>query len=122
MAKKFGKFLLVTAAVASAAAVAHYYLQKKDNGGMEPEDDDYDDFSEDPETSSLSRDYVPLAHESKDKSDPAAGQSESKGDGFTPLKETAEKAAEKAEGTIENVEEFFDEEDESEGEPAITDK
>jgi len=124
MAKKFGKFLLVTAAVASVAAAAHYYLQKKDAEHTEPEDDDYDDFSEDPEeNTSSSHDYVPLTPGAKTvKEDTAEKQDQAKSDSFTPLKDTAENAAEKSGNTIENVEEFFDEEDEAGEEPAIGDK
>ncbi|MCM1191567.1 MAG: hypothetical protein NC123_09130 [Butyrivibrio sp.] len=126
MAKKFGKFLLFTAAVGTAAAAVHYYLQKKGVGHAESEDEDYDDFSGD------SPNYVSLTPDAKDE---AAGAADAKGeaagaaeeqdapakDGFTPLKESVENAAEKADDTIENVEEFFDEEDASDEEPAISD-
>ena len=116
MAKKFGKFLLFTAAVGTAAAAIHYYLQKKDADNTEPEDDDYDDLSED------SHGYVPLTSDTgSDNAESADEQPESKKEGFTPLKDAVEKAAEKTEDTIENVEEFFDEEDGSDEEPAISD-
>jgi len=46
MAKKFGKFLFVTAAVAAAAGAYYYYFQEKErlNKFMEDEDVDFDDF------------------------------------------------------------------------------
>lgn len=116
MAKKFGKFLLFTAAIGTAAAAVHYYLQKKGAENTEPEDEDYDDFSED------SPNYVPLTHDAKAEGPESADEQESQNDnGFTPLKDSVENAAEKTEGTIENVEEFFDEEDGTDEEPAISD-
>ncbi len=110
MAKKFGKILLFTAAVGTAAAAAYYYLRKKDAAGSAPDDDDYDDFSEDlDEDTGLPHGYVPLT--------PAAanGEEPEGAEGFTPLKETVAQAAEETETT---VEEFFDEEDPAEEEPA----
>lgn len=116
MAKKFGKFLLFTAAVGTAAAAVHYYLQKKSTEHTESEDEDYDDFSED------SPNYVPLTPDSSsEKKESADEQPEPKKDGFTPLKDAVENAAAKTDDTIENVEEFFDEEDGSDEEPAISD-
>ncbi|MCM1056557.1 MAG: hypothetical protein NC517_02985 [Firmicutes bacterium] len=118
MAKKFGKFLLFTAAVGTAAAAVHYYLQKKGAEHTESEDEDYDDFSGD------SPNYVPLTPDAKAATAEDAKETpdaEKKKDGFTPLKESVENAADKAEDAIENVEEFFDEEDGSDEEPAISD-
>lgn len=118
MAKKFGKFLLFTAAVGTAAAAIHYYLQKKNAEPTESEDEDYDDFSEE------SHGYVSLTPDSQseyaktESADPAAA---SQKDSFTPLKDAVENAAAKTDAAIENVEEFFDEEDSSEEEPAISD-
>lgn len=126
MAKKFGKFLLFTAAVGTAAAAVHYYLQKKNAETTESEDEDYDDFSEE------SHNYVSLtpdagsakaetAKEDTKKEETAKEETTAEKDGFTPLKETVENTAGKADDAIENVEEFFDEEDSSEEEPAISD-
>lgn len=116
MAKKFGKFLLFTAAIGTAAAAVHYYLQKKSAEHTESEDEDYDDFSVD------SPNYVPLTPDTKDeKAEAADEQTAPEKDGFTPLKESVKNAAEKADDAIENVEEFFDEEDGSDEEPAIND-
>ena len=49
MAKKFGKFLFVTAAVAAAAGAYYYYFQEKErlNKFMEEDDEDFDDFHTD---------------------------------------------------------------------------
>lgn len=103
MAKKFGKFLLLTAAVGSAAAAVYYYMQKKDSVTDIPEDEDYDDFSDDlNEDSDSSRNYVSLNPEGR--SDKPAGEASEKKDTFTPLAEQVKK-------TEETVEEFFDEED-----------
>ncbi len=116
MAKKFGKFLLFTAAVGTAAAAIHYYLQKKNAETAESEDEDYDDFSEE------SHNYVSLTPDAgTEKTDSAEDEAASQKDGFTPLKDAVENAAEKTDGAIENVEEFFDEEDSTEEEPAISD-
>lgn len=106
MAKKFGKFLLVTTALASAAAAAYYYLQKKDGSDASPEDDDYDDFSEDlEEEAEAPHSYVPLNSETAAESSPAEEETD-----FTPLAETVSQAQERTEET---VEEFFDEEEET---------
>lgn len=116
MAKKFGKFLLVTAAVCTAAAAIHHYMQKKDSASAESEDEDYDDFSGD------SPNYVPLTPDAgTDQKESAGEEDTSKAEGFTPLKETVENVAEKSDGAVENVEEFFDEEDGTDEEPAIKD-
>lgn len=116
MAKKFGKFLLFTAAIGTAAAAVHYYLQKKNAEHTESEDEDYDDFSEE------SPNYVPLTPEPKTgTAESAEEQASSDQGGFTPLKDAVENAAEKTDDAIENVEEFFDEEDSSDEEPAISD-
>lgn len=113
MAKKFGKFLLLTAAVGSAAAAVYYYMQKKDSVIDIPEDDDYDDFSEDlSENSDSSRNYVALNPEGKTET-PAEEGSEKK-DTFTPLTEQIKK-------TEETIEEFFDEDDPAEDNALVGD-
>lgn len=115
MAKKFGKFLLLTTAVGTVAAAAYYYLQKKDSVIDIPDDEDYDDFSEDPdENTDSSRNYVSLNTEAK--TDASEGGDEEKKDTFTPLSEQVKKAGEKVEET---VEEFFDEEDPAEDDAPV---
>lgn len=115
MAKKFGKFLLFTAAVGTAAAAVHYYLQKKKAENTESEDEDYDDFSDE------SKNYVPLTPETKTDENSSEEKTEPADEGFTPLKDTVEDASEKADDAAHDVEEFFDEEDDSDEEPAIND-
>lgn len=96
MAKKFGKFLLLTTAVAAAAAGAYMYMQnKKSNMDDEADDfDDFDDFSEDLDSDtsdskdSSARNYVPLNHDI-----------------------TAESIENVSTDSVEKVEEFFDDED-----------
>lgn len=112
MAKKFGKILLFTAAIGTAAAAAYYYLRKKDAAGSAPDDDDYDDFSEDPdEETGLPHGYVPLTPGTK------KAEEADKTEDFTPLSETVAQTAEEET----TVEEFFDEEDPAEEEPALSD-
>ena len=127
MAKKFGKFLLFTAAVGTAAAAAYYYMQQKDSQLKESSDadDDYDDFHEDLEESNeFSRNYVPLntavqtpetsAPEKADTTDADADASD-----FTPLSDQAADLSKEEDETVEDVEEFFDEEDAEDEEPPV---
>ena len=124
MAKKFGKFLLLTAAVGSAAAAAYYYMQKKDSVIDVPEDDDYDDFSEDLDTDAeSSRNYVSLNADAKPEGEEPLGSENPTEEkvaeetfSFTPLSEQAKKAEEKVEET---VEEFFDEDDLTENDAPV---
>ncbi len=125
MAKKFGKFLLITAAVGSAAAAAYYFIHKKDVADIVDEDDDYDDFSEDlDDDAESSRNYVPLTPDAA----PADAGKDEKKDPFVPLDKVAQSAetaapeskGEKAQSKA-DVEEFFDEEDAAGEEPPIID-
>lgn len=130
MAKKFGKFLLFTAAVGTAAAAAYYYMQQKDSQLKESSeaDDDYDDFHEDLEESNeFSRNYVPLnttvqapdasVPEKTDTTDTDTAASD-----FTPLSDQAPDLSGEEDETVENVEEFFDEEDAEDTEPPISEE
>ena len=112
MAKKFGKFLLFTAAVGTAAAAAYYYMQQKNSLLMESTDadDDYDDFHEDLDKSTeFSRNYVET-------------EASSSSSDFTPLSgQAADLSGEEGE-TVEDVEEFFDEEDAEDEEPPVTEE
>lgn len=130
MAKKFGKFLLFTAAVGTAAAAAYYYMQQKDSQLKESSDadDDYDDFHEDlDESTEFSRNYVPLnttaqasAVKEDTTADPAPASEEASD--FSPLSDqTATLSGEEGE-TIEDVEEFFDEEDAEDEEPPVSEE
>lgn len=121
MAKKFGKFLLFTAAVGGAAAAVYYYLRKKDTDSDILDDEDYDDFSEDlDEDAEPTTNYVPLTPETKDSSPDTSEE-----DSFVPLEQVAQNADksgkdEDGKSDVE-VEEFFDEEDETEEEPSLSD-
>ena len=121
MAKKFGKFLLFTAAVGGAAAAVYYYMRKKDTDSDILDDEDYDDFSEDlDEDAETTTNYVPLTPETKDTSSDTSGE-----DSFIPLNQVAQ-SADKT-GTDEDgkseveVEEFFDEDDETEEDSPLSD-
>ena len=107
MAKKFGKILLATAAIGTAVAAAYYYMQKKEGVSIIPEDEDFEDLDDDlDDDCEPCRNYVPLTP------DPAVSETQTEEDSnFTPLSEQVENVAETAEEAIEDVEEFFDEED-----------
>ena len=119
MAKKFGKFLLITAAVGGAAAAVYYFIRKKDADSDILDDEDYDDFSEDlDEDAETTTNYVPLTPEDTSSESPAE-------DSFVPLDQVAP-SADKAETDEDGksdveVEEFFDEDDETEEEPPLSD-
>lgn len=104
--KKFGKFLLFTAGVTAACAGVYYYLQNKEKFSSNysgDEDDDYDDFSEDLDDTDSNRSYVPLNHDG-DKEDGS----------FKKLSSLVSDAAESVKEKVgEKVEEFFDEDDET---------
>ncbi len=120
MAKKFGKFLMVTAALGAVAAGAYYYLRGKDKlvDDEFDDDDDFDNFDEDLDEEDSSkqtdanRNYVDLdlekskAEEFKEGLDAAKVEAADKVVGAA--KETAAKVENK-------VEEFFDDEDDNDG-------
>lgn len=109
MAKKFGKFLLITAAAAAACAGAYYYFQNKQKFSADydgDEDDDYDNFSDDLDDTESTRSYVALNNhedETAQKDDTAKEEVP-----FEKLSSLVSDTAEKAE---EKIEEFFDEDD-----------
>lgn len=118
MAKKFGKFLMVTAALGAVAAGAYYYLQKKDGFADEnfDDDDDFDNFDDDLEEDTAkdaSRNYVDLnldkAEEFKEGIDAAKADTADKIVGAA--EETAGKVKEETDKAKVKVEEFFDDED-----------
>lgn len=119
MAKKFGKFLMVTAALGAVAAGVYYCLQNKDNFVDDnfDDDDDFDNFDDDLDDDEAAKDadrnYVDLdlekAEEFKEGLNAAKAEVTDKIVGETreaadKIKETADKAAVK-------VEEFFDDDD-----------
>jgi len=88
MAKKLGKFLILTAAVSTAAAAAIYYMRKKASDAEDTEEmDAFEDSAEDGEDPEI-RSYVPLYREGCEEDS-------------TP--------SEAAEEVIEKTEEFFGE-------------
>lgn len=119
MAKKFGKFLMVTAALGAVAAGAYYYLQGKDNFVDDnfDDDDDFDNFDDDLDDEEAAQDadrnYVDLdlekADEFKEGLDAAKAEATDKIVGA--VKETVDKVKESADKAEVKVEEFFDDED-----------
>jgi hypothetical protein len=127
MANKFGKFLLLTAAAGAAAAGAYYYLKKKENAfsAEYDADEDFDDFSDDDLDAEPSRNYVPLNFDCG-----CADEVERtcEGSAQCTCDENAECCCdESAKCTCEEpfaadeIEDFFDEEDPADQEPAIRD-
>ncbi|MDE6846883.1 MAG: hypothetical protein K2J99_14135 [Lachnospiraceae bacterium] len=119
MAKKFGKFIMVTAALGAVAAGAYYYLQGKDNFVDDnfDDDDDFDNFDDDLDDEEAAQDadrnYVDLdlekADEFKEGLDAAKAEATDKIVGA--VEETVEKVKESADKAEVKVEEFFDDED-----------
>ena len=119
MAKKFGKFLMVTAAIGAVAAGAYYYLQGKDRFVDDDfdDDDDFDNFDDDLEDDESEkesdRNYVDLdldkAEEFKEGLEAAKAEATDKIVGAA--NETAEKVKEAADKAEVKVEEFFDDDD-----------
>ena len=126
MAKKFGKFLMVTAALGAVAAGAYYYLHGKDRFADDDfdDDDDFDNFEEDLEDDEAAKDsdrnYVDLdlekAEEFKEGLKAAKAEAEDKIVGAA--EDAAEKLKEAADKVEVNVEEFFDDDDSDESKDA----
>ena len=118
MAKKFGKFLMVTAALGAVAAGAYYYLQGKDRSVDDDfDDDDFDNFDDDLEEDEAAKDadrnYVDLDLEKAEdfKEGLEAAKAEATDKVVGAAKETAEKVKEAADKAEVKVEEFFDDDD-----------
>ena len=114
MAKKLGKFLMVTAALGAVTAGAYYYLKSKDALVDDDfdDDDDFDNFDEDLDEDGAAkeadRNYVDLDLQKADdfKEGISADQADAAEKVVGGVKEAAQKVEEK-------VEEFFDDDDES---------
>lgn len=119
MAKKFGKFLMVTAALGAVAAGVYYYLHGKDNFVDDnfDDDDDFDNFNDDLDDEGTAQDadrnYVDLDLEKADefKEGLNAAKAEATDRIVGAAQETAEKVKEAADKAEVKVEEFFDDED-----------
>ena len=119
MAKKFGKFLMVTAALGAVAAGVYYYLQGKDRFVDDDfdDDDDFDNFDDDLEDDEAAKDsdrnYVDLdlekAEEFKEGLNAVKAEATDKVVGVA--EDAAEKLKEAADKIEVNVEEFFDDDD-----------
>ncbi len=110
MAKKFGKLLMVTAALGAVAGGAYYYLKGRD-ALMDDDfddDEDFDNFDEDLEESETDRNYVDL---DLGKTEESSAKTEFK-EGIQAAKA---EATDKVVGGVKKVEEFFDDDDESDG-------
>lgn len=119
MAKKFGKFLMVTAALGAVAAGVYYCLQNRDNFVDDnfDDDDDFDNFDDDLDDDETAKDadrnYVDLdlekAEEFKEGLNAAKAEATDKIVGAA--KEAADKVKETADKAEVKVEEFFDDDD-----------
>ncbi|MBD5449354.1 MAG: hypothetical protein HDR28_04210 [Lachnospiraceae bacterium] len=119
MAKKFGKFLMVTAALGAVAAGVYYCLQGRDNFVDDDfdDDDDFDSFDDDlsdgENEKDVDRNYVDLdlenAEEFKEGLNAAKAEAADKVVG--EVKEAADKVKETADKAEVKVEEFFDDDD-----------
>lgn len=119
MAKKIGKFLMVTAALGAVAAGAYYYLHGKDSFVDDnfDDDDDFDNFDDDLDDEEAAQDadrnYVDLDLEKADefKEGLSAAKAEATDKIVGAAQETAEKVKEAADKAEVKVEEFFDDDD-----------
>ncbi len=114
MAKKFGKLLMVTAALGAVAGGVYYYLKGRD-ALMDDDfddDEDFDNFDDDLEDSEADRNYVDLDLGKTEESSAAEELKEEFKEGIQAAKAEAE---DKVVGSVKKVEEFFDDEDESDG-------
>lgn len=120
MAKKLGKILLAAAAVASAAAAAWYLLRRKNEckescTGHEDKDASPKDIPSDL-NEGAARSYVSLDKETAETTDAAKTPDTAEAADAAAIAGTAEAA-----DPIQDVEEFFDEEDAplSSGQPTL---
>ena len=119
MAKKFGRFLMVTAALGAVAAGVYYCLQNKD-GFVDDnfdDDDDFDNFDDDLDDEETAQDadrnYVDLDLEKAE--DFKEGLNAAKAEATDKIVGAAKEAADTVKEAVDKaevkVEEFFDDED-----------
>ena len=119
MAKKFCKFLMVTAALGAVAAGVYYCLQNKD-GFVDDnfdDDDDFDNFDDDLDDEETAQDadrnYVDLDLEKAE--DFKEGLNAAKAEATDKIVGAAKEAADTVKEAVDKaevkVEEFFDDED-----------
>lgn len=106
MAKKFRKFLLFTA-VAAAGAGAYYYFKNKDKFSEDFIDEDDDDFDDDLDEADSARSYVSL------QPDTTKAPAEETVSEEAPFEKLSSLVSDTAKEAAEEVEEFFDEDDET---------
>ena len=112
MAKKFGKFLMVTAALGAVAAGVYYCLQNKD-GFVDDNFDDDDDLDDEETAQDADRNYVDLDLEKAE--DFKEGLNAAKAEATDKIVGAAKEAADTVKEAVDKaevkVEEFFDDED-----------
>lgn len=123
MAKKFGKFIMTTAALGALAAGAYYFFMKKDEFLDDDfDDDDFDDFDEDLDDDVADRRYVDLdltktaenveAAVEEKADDFKEGLNAAKAEATDKIVGESKEADDAANKAEEEVEEYFDDEDE----------
>ena len=110
MAKKFGKVLMMAAALGAVAGGAYYYLKGRDAllDDDFDDDEDFDNFDDGLDESDADRNYVDLDLGKTEESGAAADFKEG-------IQAAKAEAADKVVGSVKKVEEFFDDDDESDG-------
>lgn len=114
MAKKFGKLLMVTAALGAVAGGAYYYLKGRD-ALMDDDfddDEDFDNFDDDLDDKEADRNYVDL---DLGKTEEGSAKEELKEEFKEGIQAAKAEATDKVVGSVKKVEEFFDDDDESDG-------
>ncbi len=114
MAKKFGKLLMMTAALGAVAGGVYYYLKGRD-ALMDDDfddDEDFDNFDDDLDDSETDRNYVDL---DLGKSEETGVKEELKEEFKEGIQAAKAEATDKVVGSVKKVEEFFDDDDESDG-------
>lgn len=112
MAKKFGRLLMVTAALGAVAGGVYYYLKGRDTMMDDDfdDDEDFDNFDDDLDESEADRNYVDL---DLGKTEESSAKDELKEEFKEGIQTAKAEATDKVVGGVKKVEEFFDDDDES---------